>query len=79
MTADGESCQAATAYRPQAEKSHEKAVAILDRALLEVFNWQCQRDFHKLDTEVESLPRGNETIEPVLGTGQGGQACFDRS
>ena len=35
MTADREGREAATAYRPKAEKGHEQPVAILDLALLD--------------------------------------------
>ena len=79
MTADGEGCQAATAYRPKAEQGQKQPVAILYLALLVAIDWQCQRRVHKLDAEVERLPRGDEAIESILGQSPEGQACFDQS
>ena len=67
MTADGEGREAATAYRPQAKQGQEQPVAILYLALLVAVDWQCKRCVHKLDAEVERLPRGDETIESILG------------
>src|SRR5262245_10409552 len=67
MTTDRESCEAATAYRPQATQDQEQPVAILDFALLMAVDWQCMRRVHELDAVVERLPRRNEAIEPILG------------
>ena len=39
MTADGEGCQAATAYRPQTEQGQKQPVAILHLALLVAIDW----------------------------------------
>src|SRR6185312_4588729 len=46
VTADGEGCEAASAYRPQTEKGQEQPVAILDFALLRTVDWQCKRRIH---------------------------------
>src|SRR5262245_16944424 len=46
MTADGEGCNAATAYRPQAEQGQEQPVAILYFALLVAIDRQCMRRVH---------------------------------
>jgi hypothetical protein len=78
MTADCEGCEAASAYRPQTDQGQEQPVAILDFALLVTVDWQCKRRVHELDAEVERLPRGDETIESILGQRPRSQVCFDR-
>src|SRR5437660_12727354 len=47
MTADGEGCETATTYRPQAEQGQQQPVAVLDLALLVAVDWQCMRHVHK--------------------------------